>query len=372
MKVIVIFTYGISLKHWVDSGIYDREMLLYQGLEKEHGIEFTFITFGDSEDLKYFKGFDKSNILPVYSRIKHSKLNFFNFIKSIYFSFSLSKEFTDCQLIKTNQLSGSWIGIILKKVLGIPLIVRTGYNIYEFKVKENKSVLVQTFYKYLTKLSLKYSDLYIVTSNKDNIFLQNMVGTNTNIMVIPNYVPKINLNEADSRHINKIISVGRLEKQKNFFDLLKHLKQTEFEIDIVGDGSERSKLIEFAKKENIKVNFLGKLEFQNLNNLYKEYKIFISNSSFEGNPKTILEAMANGCCIVATNIESHREIVVDEVNGFLYEEVSNVKAIIAKVMSDVNIFNKISRNNYDVVEQKYLLDLIKDKEVEIYRKLIKN
>ena len=46
MKVIVIFTYGISLKHWVDSGIYDREMLLYQGLEKEHGIEFTFITFG--------------------------------------------------------------------------------------------------------------------------------------------------------------------------------------------------------------------------------------------------------------------------------------------------------------------------------------
>ena len=36
MKVIVIFTYGISLKHWVDSGIYDREMLLYQSLEEEY------------------------------------------------------------------------------------------------------------------------------------------------------------------------------------------------------------------------------------------------------------------------------------------------------------------------------------------------
>ena len=68
----------------------------------------------------------------------------------------------------------------------------------------------------------------------------------------------------------------------------------------------------------------------------------------------------------------NKEIVDDEINGFLYEEVSNVKAIITKVMSDINIFNKISSNNYDVVEQKYLLDLVKDKEVEIYRKLIKN
>ena len=68
MKVIVIFTYGISLKHWVDSGIYDREMLLYQSLEKEHGIEFTFITFGDSEDVKYFKGFDKSNVTVIPSK----------------------------------------------------------------------------------------------------------------------------------------------------------------------------------------------------------------------------------------------------------------------------------------------------------------
>ena len=96
----------------------------------------------------------------------------------------------DSQLIKTNQLNGSWMGIILKKFLGIPLLVRTGYNIYEFKVKENKSAFVKLFYKYLTKLSLKYSDFYIVTSNKDKIFSKNG-GNKRNIVIIPNYVPKI-------------------------------------------------------------------------------------------------------------------------------------------------------------------------------------
>lgn len=372
MKVIVIFTYGISLKHWVDSGIYDREMLLYQSLEEEYNVEFTFITFGDSKDFEYFTGFKKSNILPIYSKIKYSKFKFLNFIKSIYFSYFFRKDLVDSQLIKTNQLNGSWMGIILKKFLRIPLLVRTGYNIYEFKVKENKSAFVKLFYKYLTKLSLKYSDFYIVTSNKDKLFLQKMMKTKKNIAIIPNYVPKIHLNNADNRYINKIISVGRLEKQKNYLDLLKHFKQSQYEIDIVGDGSERNELIEFAEKEKIKVNFLGKLDFQNLNNLYKEYKIFISNSSFEGNPKTILEAMANGCCIVATNIASHKEIIDDGVNGFLYEDINNAEEIIEKIMLDVKIFNKISSNNYKTIKQKYLLEIIKEKEIELYQKLVKN
>ena len=35
-------------------------------------------------------------------------------------------------LIKTNQLNGSWVGIILKFMLKKPLIIRTGYNLYEF------------------------------------------------------------------------------------------------------------------------------------------------------------------------------------------------------------------------------------------------
>ena len=50
----------------------------------------------------------------------------------------------------------------------------------------------------------------------------------------------------------------------------------------------KEELIEFVKRKKLKL-ILGKLDFQNLNNLYKEYKIFISNSLFEGNPKTILK-----------------------------------------------------------------------------------
>ena len=52
-----------------------------------------------------------------------------------------------------------------------PLIVRTGYDTYLFSIKENKKVWIVQFYKLLTYLALKFSDLYTVTSTSDKEFL---------------------------------------------------------------------------------------------------------------------------------------------------------------------------------------------------------
>ena len=66
---------------------------------------------------------------------------------------------------------GSWISIISKFLNNIPLYTRTGYDMYEFSIKENKSPLKQNFYKLLTSFTLKNSDIYSVTSNCDYKFL---------------------------------------------------------------------------------------------------------------------------------------------------------------------------------------------------------
>ncbi len=371
MEVIVIFTYGISLKDWWESGIQDREMLLYKNLEKIYNIKFTFITFGDSTDYNYFSGFEKSEILPFFSLTKKSKIKLVNFIKSLYFPFLVKKSFKNFDLIKTNQLSGAWIGIILKKICNIPLIVRTGYNIYEFKVKENKSPIVVLFYKLLTKLSLNNSDIYIVTSNKDRLFIEKQNSKNKTIKVIPNWVSNISQNNFKNRYEKKILCVGRLESQKNFSTLLQNLKSADFEIDIVGEGSEKSKLQELASIENIKVNFLGNLDHKTLLNLYKNYKVFVTSSTHEGNPKTVLEALAGGCCVIATDIESHNEIIKDKINGFLFKDFKYLNSMIQNVLYDNNLFNEITSQGYETIINEHLIKVIQQKEVEVYQKLIK-
>ena len=69
MRIILIFTYGISLKNWHETGIYEREMLFYQKLEEKYNISITFITYGDKSDEDYFQGFSNSRVLPVYAFI---------------------------------------------------------------------------------------------------------------------------------------------------------------------------------------------------------------------------------------------------------------------------------------------------------------
>ena len=52
MRVLVVFTYGYSLKTWNESGTLERELSIYTELQKNYGIEFTFLTYGDNSDLQ--------------------------------------------------------------------------------------------------------------------------------------------------------------------------------------------------------------------------------------------------------------------------------------------------------------------------------
>ena len=77
--------------------------------------------------------------------------------------------------------------------------------------------------------------------------------------------------------------MGRLVNQKNFSFLISEFKNSKYnlEIDIVGTGPDKEKLLAQAKKHNVSINFLGNLNNNELLKLYQDYKFFISTSLFE-------------------------------------------------------------------------------------------
>ena len=77
-------------------------------------------------------------------------------------------------MIKTNQLMGSWIAIMLKLIFAKPLIVRTGYDLFRL-IYEKKSLIKKIFYYILTQFSILFSDLYLVTSRTDKDFLKDIL-----------------------------------------------------------------------------------------------------------------------------------------------------------------------------------------------------
>ena len=103
-----------------------------------------------------------------------------------------------------------------------------------------------------------------------------------------------------------ILSVGRLTKQKNYQYLIneykKFLKFTdEYDLVILGDGEEKSELIELSKRLEIekRIHFIGRV-----NNVYdymKKSKIFILSSLWEELGFVLVEAAFNNLFIISSN-----------------------------------------------------------------------
>ena len=59
------------------------------------------------------------------------------------------------------------------------------------------------------------------------------------------------------------------------------------------------------------------MNHSNLNKIYLNYKIFILPSSFEGNPKVVLEAMSRGALVIAKDNKNTSEIIKNGFNGVI-------------------------------------------------------
>ena len=367
MKVLLLFTYKNSLQSWFESGILNREIKIYKKLNEIYDIEFIFLTYGDEADHEYVKEYSFIQVIPLYEHLikkKSQVLDLLNVAKSL--KKLLNKYNLNFQIIKTNQLNGVWIGFLLKKLLKKPLIVRTGYDMYLFSLKEKKSKLKQIFYYLLTWSALLYSDIYTVSSENDYQYIKNhYLFPKTKVLLRRNWVEVSKIKDFKYRSSNSILSVGRLEIQKDFEYLINKFNNIKrYELHIVGTGSQAEYLKKISSKN---ILFFDKLENSILMDLYENYKFYISSTDYEGNPKSIIEAMSKGCIVIAPNNENILEIIEHGFNGFIYDKSSLNLDSLLENFSNLNI-EEISKNSYNFIKNHYSIENAIKLEYQDYKK----
>ena len=104
--------------------------------------------------------------------------------------------------------------------------------------------------------------------------------------------------------------------------------------------------------------------------MYQQYKFYISTSEFEGNPKTILEAMVSGCVVIASEIPNHAELIDDGVNGFLFDLSSpNLHNLLKSIKSNV-LTEKISNQATETIKRTHSINKISEDYMNDYKTLI--
>lgn len=113
---------------------------------------------------------------------------------------------------------------------------------------------------------------------------------------------------------------------------LKRRNATPIKAKIVGDGILKTQLLNVAERLEVypdTFEFLGKRT--NIEEIYRNSDIFILTSEREGTPNVIMEAMASGLPIVATDVGGVKDLVNDRVTGFLVQS-GDVESLVEKMI----------------------------------------
>ncbi len=122
--------------------------------------------------------------------------------------------------------------------------------------------------------------------------------------------------------ISLIVYVARFRPGKGQQDLLVALtllSTGKYLCLLVGDGPERPSVEDLAHKLGLGeyVRFMGARDHEEVCEILRLADIFVLASQWEGMPMAVLEAMAAGLPVVATDVGGTRELVVEGETGFL-------------------------------------------------------
>lgn len=144
------------------------------------------------------------------------------------------------------------------------------------------------------------------------------------------YFPEVKVLESqkDIRQVGMLCSVQRLIAWKRVdlqINVLKRLVDSGYDVhlSVAGDGCDRAKLETLVKELGLadKVSFLGRLDRAGVSQLLHASDIFLATSNRkEGWGATVNEAMAAGCCVVASReMGSAPFLIQDDISGLTFQ-----------------------------------------------------
>lgn len=177
-----------------------------------------------------------------------------------------------------------------------------------------------------------------------------------NSIIIPNPI------YVDSRRCevteNKIVTVGRLTKQKNQELLINafseiHSKYPQYKLYIYGDGELYSELNNLVKQLSIDDSVVFAGNVPNVHEMISTAEMFVLPSNYEGLSNALLEAMIMGIPCISTRCAGSDEYIVNGENGLLVDvgDEDGLKNAMLKFIENSSLRDSCGNNAKNIIER---------------------
>jgi len=276
-----------------------------------------------------------------------------------------------------NDPSASFITRLAAKSAGIKNII---YFCHGLPFAPHSNLLEKIFFYTLEKLASYFTDAVITMNSYDytigkkfykKVYRINGVGVNLSQYNSAYKEARLDIQKklGISENSTVIAFIGRLISQKGIWFLLNaskeliHKRGKEIIFLIIGEGPLKEDISKFIKINDLadSVKFLGYSE--NVQDLLGAIDILVLPTYYtEGLPRIILEAMASGVPIIATNVRGCQDIIDNGVDGILipFKNSKSIINAIEKLIDDKEFYERLKHNAYQKIIKSYATPVVLD------------
>lgn len=282
--------------------------------------------------------------------------------------------FKPYDIIHLHSIGPSTLSFIMKIKINAKLVI----TVHALDWMQNKwKCFDKLFLKLGERFSIIFSDTTIVVSkyihnyfvnihSKDTFYIPNgaLAGKNIDAKLIK-----------DKYGLQKdgfLLTIGRLIPERKIECLIDAFKSLNInkKLVIIGGSSFTDQYVAYLKSiSSNDIIFTGYIASELLNEFYSNSLLYIHPSEHEGLPISLLDAMAYGNCVIASNIEPHREIIGSCGLFFPKGNSKALRKLIFEIISNPSLLNDLRQKAKGRVRENYDWNNIVDKTEYLYLQL---
>ncbi|MEW6773223.1 MAG: glycosyltransferase family 4 protein [Bacteroidota bacterium] len=342
---------------------------VYFCIQNDLDFQSTIQKIFSEEELQYIEfveiPFNFKSLFPGFYLIEsylYSKRIYEHLIKDITaFDFIYSKGFTAWYLLKHKQNDFPKIGVKLH-----------GYEMYQY-APDLRTKLQHYLLRIPAHFVTKNADVVFSYGGKITDILMYQLGVQkAKIVELPTGIEKelIQKEETEYHQPIQFVFVGRYEKRKgieNIHQAIKKLLEEKktFQFHFIGEIPQNLKI------ENEQVIYHGLItEYTKISEILRSCDVLLCPSYSEGMPNVIVEGMANGLTVIASDVGAV-SLLVNDKTGYLLEnnDVENLYIVMNRVISEKKEVLQSKKKAALEHIQNFVWEKISDRLLEEIRKL---
>ncbi|GFI32652.1 glycosyltransferase Gtf1 [Lachnospiraceae bacterium] len=302
----------------------------------------------------------------------------------IIFSYMLSTVILKKVMKKIISESGEWIALSLwfaqtayafSRIKGNYKELKIFSLAHSFEVDDKKNKYINYSFKKMCHDNLE--NIFFISRNVMEEYIQNHVKKQfwRDDILSVYYLGTIKKQQGDCQmsvdgkfrlvSCSHCIEVKRIDL---IIEALGHIEDIEIEWIHIGDGklfNSLKKQAESLKRDNIRIKWLGKKNNDFVHQFFVTNAVdaFINTSFSEGIPVSLMEAMAYGIPVIATDVGGNSEIVFNDINGFLLSENPEAKEVAASIRKLFNMSTdnrkNLRKNSAEIFERSFNADKLR-------------